>query len=108
MDAPQSLLFSEFKLRGVTFPNRVVIAPMQMYKSGQDGRATDWHFQHLTKYAIGGAGTVMTEALIVDPIGRFMARFIDRFMAPCTPFFCRALCRRRFESGCHAHTSLAY
>jgi 2,4-dienoyl-CoA reductase-like NADH-dependent reductase (Old Yellow Enzyme family) len=70
MDAPQSLLFSEFKLRGVTFPNRVVIAPMQMYKSGQDGRATDWHFQHLTKYAIGGAGTVMTEALIVDPIGR--------------------------------------
>jgi 2,4-dienoyl-CoA reductase-like NADH-dependent reductase (Old Yellow Enzyme family) len=32
--------------------------------------ATDWHFQHLGKFAVGGAGTVMTEALYVDPIGR--------------------------------------
>jgi 2,4-dienoyl-CoA reductase-like NADH-dependent reductase (Old Yellow Enzyme family) len=30
----------------------------------------DWLFAHLAKYAVGGAGTVMTEALIVDPIGR--------------------------------------
>lgn len=67
---PSAMLFSPFKLRGVTFPNRVVIAPMQMYKTGPDGLATDWHFQHLAKYAVGGAGTVMTEALIVDPIGR--------------------------------------
>ncbi|WP_190823826.1 NADH:flavin oxidoreductase/NADH oxidase [Saccharopolyspora pogona] len=66
----RSLLFSPFTLRGVTFPNRIVIAPMQMYKTGPDGLATDWHFQHLAKYAIGGAGTVMTEGLIVDPIGR--------------------------------------
>ena len=65
-----SLLFSSFELRGVTFPNRVVVAPMQMYKAAQDGMATDWHFQHLAKYAVGGAGTVMTEALIVDPVGR--------------------------------------
>lgn len=65
-----SLLFSPFTLRGVTFPNRVVISPMQMYMAGPDGLATDWHFQHLAKYAIGGAGTVMTEALIVDPVGR--------------------------------------
>ena len=64
------LLFQPFRLRDVTFPNRVVIAPMQMYQARSDGKATDWHFQHLAKYAIGGAGTVMTEALIVDPIGR--------------------------------------
>lgn len=65
-----TLLFSPFTLRDVTFPNRVVIAPMQMYKAAPDGLANDWHFQHLAKYAVGGAGTVMTEALIVDPIGR--------------------------------------
>ncbi|WP_158745778.1 NADH:flavin oxidoreductase/NADH oxidase [Acidisphaera sp. L21] len=65
-----SLLFSPFTLRGVTFPNRIVVAPMQMYKAGPDGVATDWHFQHLAKYAVGGIGTVMTEALIVHPIGR--------------------------------------
>ncbi|MDB5511857.1 MAG: putative oxidoreductase [Enterovirga sp.] len=67
---PSAMLFSPFQLRGVTFPNRIVIAPMQMYMTGPDGLMTDWHFQHLAKYAVGGAGTVMTEALIVDPIGR--------------------------------------
>lgn len=66
----RSVLFSPYTVRGVTFPNRIVIAPMQMYKTGPDGLATDWHFQHLAKYAIGGAGAVMTEALIVDPVGR--------------------------------------
>ena len=66
----ESLLFSSFRLREVTFPNRIVISPMQMYKTGSDGVFNDWHFQHLAKYAIGGAGTVMTEALIVDPVGR--------------------------------------
>ncbi|OZI37105.1 hypothetical protein CAL29_01340 [Bordetella genomosp. 10] len=66
----QTLLFSPFTLRDVTFPNRIVIAPMQMYKATAEGMATDWHFQHLAKYAVGGAGTVMTEGLIVDPIGR--------------------------------------
>jgi 2,4-dienoyl-CoA reductase-like NADH-dependent reductase (Old Yellow Enzyme family) len=65
-----SMLFSPFQLRDVRFPNRIVIGPMQMYVAGADGAANDWHFQHLAKYAVGGAGTVMTEALIVDPIGR--------------------------------------
>ena len=67
---PPALLFSPFRLRGVTFPNRIVIAPMQMYKAAPDGAATDWHFQHLAKFAVARAGTVMTEALIVDPVGR--------------------------------------
>ncbi len=65
-----SLLFSSFKLRDVVFPNRIVISPMQMYKAGPEGLFSDWHFQHLAKYAVGGAGTVMTEALFVDPMGR--------------------------------------
>jgi 2,4-dienoyl-CoA reductase-like NADH-dependent reductase (Old Yellow Enzyme family) len=68
--ARTSLLFSPFNLRSVTFPNRVVIAPMQMYVAAQDGMATDWHLQHLGKFAVGGAGTVMTEAMFVDPVGR--------------------------------------
>ncbi|CAM3783564.1 NADPH dehydrogenase [Bordetella sputigena] len=68
--ARQTLLFSPFRLRDVIFPNRIVVAPMQMYKARPDGMANDWHFQHLAKYAVGGAGTVMTEGLIVDPVGR--------------------------------------
>ena len=70
VDTLSAMLFSPYQLRGVTFANRIVIAPMQMYKTGPDGKAHDWHFQHLAKFAVGGAGTVMTEALIVDPAGR--------------------------------------
>jgi 2,4-dienoyl-CoA reductase-like NADH-dependent reductase (Old Yellow Enzyme family) len=51
----ESLLFSPFRLRAINFPNRIVIAPIQMYKAAPDGLATDWHFQHLAT---------------VDPIGR--------------------------------------
>ena len=36
----------------------------------RDGRATDWHAQHLMSRAVGGAGLVMTEATAVDPQGR--------------------------------------
>jgi 2,4-dienoyl-CoA reductase-like NADH-dependent reductase (Old Yellow Enzyme family) len=66
----QTRLFSPFELRGVRFPNRIVISPMQMYMAGDDGIATDWHFQHLAKYAVAGAGCVFTEVLPPEPRGR--------------------------------------
>lgn len=69
-DTTQAALFSPFTLRGITVPNRIVIAPMQTYAAGPDGRADDWHFQHLAKYAVGGSGLVFTEVLLVDPVGR--------------------------------------
>jgi len=45
----------------VTLKNRVVISPMCQY-SAKDGLASDWHFAHLAKFAIGGAGLVFAEA----------------------------------------------
>ena len=68
-DQPKSILFSPWRLRGVRFPNRVVISPMQMYLA-RDGVANDWHFQHLAKYAVARAGCVFTEVLCVEPRGR--------------------------------------
>ena len=68
-DQPKSILFSPWRLRGVDFPNRVVISPMQMYLA-RDGVANDWHFQHLAKYAVARAGCVFTEVLCVEPRGR--------------------------------------
>jgi len=67
MHAPH--LFTPFELRGVRFANRIVISPMQMYLA-RDALAGDWHFQHLAKYAVGGAGCVFTEVLCVEPRGR--------------------------------------
>jgi 2,4-dienoyl-CoA reductase-like NADH-dependent reductase (Old Yellow Enzyme family) len=65
----RSMLFSPFELRGTQFPNRIVISPMQMYLA-KNGIASDWHFQHLAKYAVARAGCVFTEVLCVEPRGR--------------------------------------
>jgi 2,4-dienoyl-CoA reductase-like NADH-dependent reductase (Old Yellow Enzyme family) len=62
-------LFSDFRLRGVTLPNRIGVSPMCQY-SCADGFATDWHFVHLATRAVGGAGLVLTEAAAVTPEGR--------------------------------------
>jgi 2,4-dienoyl-CoA reductase-like NADH-dependent reductase (Old Yellow Enzyme family) len=53
----------------VTLKNRVVISPMCQY-SAKDGLANDWHFAHLAKFAIGGAGLVFAEAAAVEADGR--------------------------------------
>ena len=64
-------LFSPLSLRETTVPNRVMVSPMCQYScEDRDGLATDWHAQHLTSRAVGGAGLVMTEATAVDPQGR--------------------------------------
>jgi len=68
MDKP--LLFTPFQLRNVTFSNRAVLSPMQLYRAGPDGKMTDWHIAHLQKFAIGGFGTVITEAVFVTPEAR--------------------------------------
>ena len=54
-------LFRPLTLRNVTLPNRITISPMQQYMAGRDGFVRDWHFVHLAKMAVGGAGTVFTE-----------------------------------------------
>src|ERR1700689_2527389 len=62
-------LFSPLQLRGLTLPNRIAVSPMCEY-SCEDGFADDWHLVHLGSRAIGGAGTVLTEANAVLPEGR--------------------------------------
>jgi len=62
-------LLSKFACRGLTLRNRVMISPMAQYCS-EDGFAGDYHFVHLGKYAIGGAGLIMLEATAVEARGR--------------------------------------
>lgn len=63
-------LFDPLTLRGVTLPHRIAIAPMCTYHAGPDGRASDWHFVHYGRFALGGAAMVMTESVVVSPEGR--------------------------------------
>ena len=63
------LLFTPLELRSVQLRNRIVISPMCQY-SAIDGFANDWHFAHLARFAMGGAGLVFTEAAAVQRDGR--------------------------------------
>jgi 2,4-dienoyl-CoA reductase-like NADH-dependent reductase (Old Yellow Enzyme family) len=64
-----SYLFSPWRVRDITFPNRIFVSPMCMYSS-ENGAPTDWHFVHLGSRAVGGAGCVIVEATGVSPEGR--------------------------------------
>src|SRR3954469_6879589 len=62
-------LFSPLTLRGVTLPNRLVVAPMCQY-SVTDGFVGDYHLAHLGRFALGGFGLVLVEATGVTAEGR--------------------------------------
>ena len=62
-------MFVPYRLKGLVLPNRVVVAPMDMY-SAQDGTVGDFHLVHLGSRAQGGAGLVFTEMSCVSPEGR--------------------------------------
>lgn len=63
-------LLENWRLRDVTMRNRIMISPMCQYSADPDGKVTDWHLAHYGRFAIGGAGVVMTEAAAVLPEGR--------------------------------------
>lgn len=58
------VLFSEFRLRELTLPNRVVVSPMAQY-SAVHGNATDWHMIHYGGLSMSGAGLLIFEATSV-------------------------------------------
>lgn len=64
-----SALFSPFKLRGLSLPNRIVVSPMCQY-SADDGSATDWHLMHWGQMAMSGASLFIIEATGVVAEGR--------------------------------------
>lgn len=66
MTAP---LFQPITLDGLTFPNRIAVAPMCQY-SADDGAASDWHVQQWMMYAMTGAGMVTIEMTDVERRGR--------------------------------------
>ena len=65
----ETLLFKPIKLREISAANRVVISPMCQY-SAEDGLPNQWHYQHISALAAGGAGIVIMEASAVQRQGR--------------------------------------
>jgi NADPH2 dehydrogenase len=64
-----STLFSPITLRGLTLPNRIMVAPMCQYSS-ENGEANDWHFTHINSLALSGAAMFCIEATAVEANGR--------------------------------------
>lgn len=64
-----SQLFSPLSLGPLELANRIVIAPMCQY-SAEEGRANDWHAQHLGNLSQSGAGLLILEATAVEARGR--------------------------------------
>lgn len=64
-----SRLFTPIDIRGLTVPNRIVVAPMCQYQA-HDGVPSDWHMVHLGQFALGGVGLIIAEATGVVPEGR--------------------------------------
>ena len=58
-DRPRPM-FTPFKLRDITLPNRVAMAPMAQY-CAVDGIPQNWHFSHYSGRAMGGTGLIFTE-----------------------------------------------
>ena len=69
MNATPKLLFSPLQIRELTLRNRIAISPMCQH-AADNGHATPWHMVHLGKFALGGAGLILTESTAVDPRGR--------------------------------------
>ena len=62
-------LFQPLRIRSLALKNRIVISPM-MQHAAPGGMANHWHLVHLGKFALGGAGLIISESTAVSPAGR--------------------------------------
>ncbi|KAI5799807.1 FMN-linked oxidoreductase [Geopyxis carbonaria] len=62
-------LFKPLRIRGVEFPNRIMLSPLCQY-SAEDGHMTPWHMAHLGGIFTRGPGLTIIEATAVVPEGR--------------------------------------
>jgi 2,4-dienoyl-CoA reductase-like NADH-dependent reductase (Old Yellow Enzyme family) len=90
-----SILFSPFRLRELTLPNRIVVSPMAQY-SAREGLASDWHRMHLGHMSVSGAALLIIEATSVTRSARLspgdLGLWSDAHAEALAPIvdFCRA------------------
>lgn len=62
--------FSEFNIKNLVLRNRVVLPPMCMYSSDNEGLVSPFQQSHYMSFATGGVGLIILEATGVQPNGR--------------------------------------
>ncbi|RVT42267.1 bifunctional salicylyl-CoA 5-hydroxylase/oxidoreductase [Sphingobium algorifonticola] len=69
-DSAPPPMFTPYRLRSLTMPNRIVLSPVLTYAADHAGIPTDFHLVHYGTRALGGAGLIITEMVAVAPEGR--------------------------------------
>ena len=64
------VLFSGVEAQGFSFPNRIVIQPMEGCDSLDDGAPGELTLRRYRRFAASGAGTIWLEAVAIVPEGR--------------------------------------
>jgi len=67
-------LFESIKIKDMELKNRIVMPPMCMYSTDDNGYTNDWHHIHYATRAIGGTGLIIVEATAVEKRGRITDR----------------------------------
>ena len=103
----KSRLFEPCSIKGVTFKNRIAMAPMCQYSADNDGLVNDWHLHHYVTRAIGQAGLIVVEATAVEPRGRISNKDLGLWSdAAIGPF--RQLIQQVKKYGCKIGVQIAH
>ncbi len=62
-------LFNSIDIKSISFKNRVIMLPMCQY-SAENGRLTNWHKQHYSRFTQSGLVGAFMKATAVYPEGR--------------------------------------
>ena len=62
------MIFKKIKIKKIIIKNRIVVSPMCQY-SGDKGSPSSWHYQHLGKLSLSGAGMLMVESTSINKVG---------------------------------------
>ena len=63
-------LFKNSKIGKLQLKNKIIMAPMCMYKSDNSGEIKQFHHYHYVSRALGGVGLIIVEATAVEARGR--------------------------------------
>ena len=69
-----SHLFQSKNIGNVSLKNRIIMAPMCMYKSDESGVINTFHKYHYVSKALGGVGLIIVEATAIEPKGRISSK----------------------------------
>src|SRR5690606_38075396 len=89
-ESGMAALFEPFTLRGITFTNRIAVAPMCQYMA-KEGVPGDWHLVHLGQFAQARPGLILIEATGITPEGRITPSCTGLYSDACEEAFARIL-----------------